>query len=151
MTLDISTILDRAVSHAMALGVFESVNTHEPKNSPGNGLTCAVWASTVEPAMTSGLDSTSVVVTLNVRLYTSMLTQPPDIIDPNLVSALDVLMAAYVGDFTLGGAVRQVDVRGAEGAKLAARAGYLDIDRKLYRVITINLPMIVNDLWEEDA
>lgn len=150
MALDATTLLDRTVSHALALGHFERVNQHEPKNAPGLGLSCAVWVDDIGPARgQSGLNATTARVVLNVRLYTSMLTEPMDDIDPNLMVALDALMGAYSGDFTLGGAVRNVDLLGATGTPLSARAGYLNQGGKLYRVMTITLPLIVNDLWEQ--
>ncbi len=54
--MDIAGILDGVISHALATGLFDGgVNGHEPKSSPGNGLTCAVWAQRVAPvALASG-------------------------------------------------------------------------------------------------
>lgn len=151
MALDINGILNAVVSHALALGHFEAVNGHEPKNAPGTGLTAAVWVDRVDTVRSSGLDSTSVRLLLNVRLYTGAEQEPADAIDPALLTALDELMRAYVGDFTLGGLVREVDVRGTHGIGLEARAGYLQQDAALLRVMTITLPAIINDLWEEVA
>lgn len=150
--MSMTPILDAAVSHAMALGYFERVNAHEPKNKPGNGLTCALWVDRIGPALgSSGLASTTALLILNVRVYTSMLAQPADGIDPNLLDAVDGLMSAYSGDFELGGLVRQVDLLGQFGTPLSAQAGYLPIDNKLYRVMTITLPLVVNDLWSQAA
>jgi hypothetical protein len=60
-------------------------------------------------------------------------------------------MAAYSGDFELGGNVRNVDLLGQASEGLTAQAGYLEQDGKLYRVMTINLPLIVNDVWNQVA
>lgn len=149
MALAIGSILDAIESHALAAGLFERVGTHEPTNPPGSGLSCAVWVQDVQPVQSSGLASTSVRVVFSVRLYSSLLQEPADAIDPDLTAALDVLMAAYVGDFTLGGTVRVVDLRGADGTALRAQAGYLEQDGMVFRVFTITLPVIVNDLWTE--
>ncbi|NUP18436.1 MAG: hypothetical protein HOZ81_20595 [Streptomyces sp.] len=151
MAVDIDGVLDAIVSHAAATGYFERVNQHEPMNRPGYGITAAVWIDHVRPVTSSGLDSVSAVLVFNVRLYTSTLQEPQDAIDPEMVRALDTLFAAYVGDFTLGGLVRAVDVFGADGPALDAQAGYLKQDETLYRVITITLPLVVNDLWSEVA
>lgn len=151
MALNVTGILDAVVSHALSLGFFEAVNTHEPKSSPGHGLSAAVWVQDIGPGPGSGLASTSSLLVLNLRLYTSMLTEPQDAIDPNLMDALDALMAAYHGDFTLDGLVRNVDVFGAGGVPLRAQAGYITQDSTLLRVMTIALPLIVNDLWEQVA
>lgn len=153
MALDISTIITAVTDHALASGQFESVNGYEPKDSPpGGGLTAAVWVQTIGPARgTSGLGSTSARVALLVRLYTLMVQEPADAIDPALVTALDVLMTAYSGDFDLGGLVRHVDLLGAFGDPLGAQAGYLMQGGTEYRVMDITLPLICNDLWDQEA
>lgn len=151
MALDIDAIIDAVASHASATGWFDRVNGHEPKNAPGNGLTGAVWVEGVRPVASSGLASSSALLVLNVRLYTSMLQEPQDRIDPTMVKALSDLFAAYAGDFTLGGLVRHVDLRGADGIPLSAKAGYINQDQRMFRVITITLPVVVNDAWDEEA
>ncbi len=150
--MDISGIVDAVVSHASALGLFETVNGHEPKNAPGNGITCAVWAERVGPVpAASGLQITTAYMVLNVRLYTSMTQQPYDGIDPAMLSALDALFTAYSGDFELGGRVRNVDLLGMFGDSLSSKAGYINQDRTIYRVLTITLPLVVNDTWSQAA
>ncbi|MDT0377229.1 hypothetical protein RM572_00365 [Streptomyces sp. DSM 42041] len=151
MGLPITTALDRLQSHAMRLGVFERVRLHEPKTAPGKGITCAIWADSVTPVRSSGLNSTSVRLVLNVRLYAPMLADREDSTDRDLTTALDRLLAAYTGDFDLGGAVRHIDLLGTTGEPLGARAGYLEIDRKFFRVYTITLPLVVNDAWTQGA
>lgn len=152
MSLDIRTILDAVETHALASGFFQTVNGHEPKSAPQNGLTAAVWVEQIGPARGgSGLDSTSTRLALFVRLYTPMVQQSEDAIDPDMMTALDALMAAYSGDFTLGGLVRAVDLLGAYGDPLSARAGYLTTSGAEFRVMTITLPLVVNDLWEQAA
>lgn len=149
MSLGITSILDAVVSHALASGHFETVNGHEPKSLPSGGLTAAVWADRITPVRTSGLASTSVLVVLNVRLYTNAQQEPADAIDPALIDAVDTLCAAYVGNYKLGGLVRQVDVRGQHGQPLDVRAGYIQQDGALLRVLTVAVPLVVNDLWSE--
>jgi hypothetical protein len=148
VALNITGLLDATVSHAMASGHFERVNQHEPENAPGHGLTCAVWVQRITALRTSGLDSVTSRVLFTVRIMSPMF-DPPDAIDPTMVAAVDALGAAYSGDFSLGGLVRQVDLLGAYGQPLDAQAGYLQQDGTKYRVMDIALPCIVNDLWEE--
>ena len=142
-------LVDALVTHAQASGRFETVNSHEPKSAPGNGLRVAIWADKVTPVRTSGLNITSALVTLMVRVYSNMVSEPQDAIDPEIVGAVDVLMAAYSGDFELGGLAREVDLLGAYGAGLSAQAGYLNQDGRLYRVVTITVPILVNDAWTQ--
>jgi len=148
VSLDTKAILAAVISHAKASGRFERTLTHEPKSAPGNGLSIAVWVQNLRPvAGASGLASTTVRLELSVRAYTNMLADPQDDIDTRLLDAVDALMAAYSGDFDLGGLIRNVDLLGEHGDPLSADAGYLEQDKKLYRVMVITLPLIINDLW----
>lgn len=148
--MDINGITDALVSHAAALGLFERVNTFEPTNQPGNGLSCAVWVDTIQPlAEVSGLDATSAKLVFFVRFFKSMQTEPLDMLDPELVSATDTLMNAYSGDFDLTSTVKQVDLLGQHGTPLSGQAGYLNMDAKMYRVMTITLPLVCNDVWNQ--
>ncbi len=150
MALDVSGISDQVVSHASATGLFETVNGHEPKNAPGNGLSAAVWLQSVEPFPGgSGLQAVTIVLTYTIRIYLNFQSQPYDSIDPALLQAADALFSAYAGDFTLGGKVRDVDLFGESGSKLKGEAGYLDQDGKKYRAFVINLPLVINDVWAE--
>jgi hypothetical protein len=144
----VSDLVAQCESHLMRSGLFDRVNWHEPKSSPGVGVTAATWFTATTPVR-SGLVSTTVRVELLVRMYMPMLREPMDDIDPAMMRALDVLMRQYSGDFTLGGEVRNVDLLGEHGTPLQARSGYLRVDSTLYRVVDITLPLIVNDLWEQ--
>lgn len=151
MALNAATLLSQVVSHMMTLGLFERVNKHEPKNAPGNGLNAAVWVQTIKPVLTSGLGATSAQVVFTARIYKNMLAEPQDDIDPNLIRAVDVVMNSYSGDFDLGGNVREVDLLGEHGESLSAQAGYLDQSGKLFRIMDITIPLIINDVWTQVA
>jgi len=144
---DFTPLIAAITSPAQALGVFDSVNGHEPVSVPNSGLTCAVWAQEIAPnPQASGLASTSVDVEFNVRLYTVLNSLAPDAIDPAMLNAASALLAAYNGDFTLDGLVRDVDVLTAK-----AVAGYMVQDGQTLRIITISLPITISDLWEQSA
>lgn len=150
-TLDPANIVARLVSHAQRVGGFERVIGHEPKASPGKGLTVAFWLDQLDPIPASGLASVSVRLAFVARLYMPMLAEPGDGIDIDLLNALDRLFKAYCGDFDLGHSARSIDLFGADGAGLNAKAGYINIDSTLYRVVNITIPVIVNDAWSEGA
>ena len=150
LALETLAILEAVESHAAALGRFERVNRHEPKNAPGTGLTAAIWVQSIAPAaLASGLAVTAALLVVNVRIYTNMLAEPQDAIDPSMVAAVDSLMTAYSGDFTLDGLVRNVDLLGQHGTPLSAQAGYLEQDKKMFRVVTLTVPLVVNDVWSQ--
>lgn len=149
--IDLEGIRAALMSHAAASGRFERVNGHEPHNAPGSGISAAVWLHQVLPsARQSGLTATSAVVIFNIRIYTTMLAEPQDDIDPRILGAADLLFTAYVADFQLGGTVAAVDVFGmAAGVGLQINAGHLEQDGKPYRVLVITLPLLVHDVWEQ--
>ncbi len=143
-------IFDAVESHALASGLFDRVNTSEPTAAPGSNLSCGIWVEHVGPAG-SGLAATSAPPALSARPYTAMFAAPLDLIDPNLTAACFTMMEAYTGDFGLSvvSSVRAVDLLGHYGTGLESRAGYLNMDGKMFRVLTISLPIICNDLWTQ--
>lgn len=151
MAIQSRDLFDRITSHAQASGFFDRVTGHEPKSKPGRGLTCSVWIDRIEPAQSrSGLTSTVARVVFNVRVYTNMLQQPQDEIDPSVMDAVDYLFEAYTGDFQLGDESRYIDVLGmTQGHALEGQSGYINIDNMTYRVMTITVPVIVNDAWTQ--
>lgn len=152
MSLSIQSLFDSLQTQLLVLGVLDDVNTHEPKNAPGNGITGALWFQNVTPDKTgSGLNVTSARVEFMLRLYTNMLMKPEDAIDPNMVDATDTIMSRLSNHFTLDGLVKKVDLLGSTGTPLQAQAGYVESNGKLYRCIDITIPLIVNDVWTQEA
>jgi len=151
MAIESLDLVERLASHAMTLGVFDRVNQHEPKSKPGRGLTCAVWIDRIEPARgRSGLDATDARVVFNVRVYTNMLQQPQDAIDPNVMEAMDLLFEAYTDDFQLGDESRFIDVLGmTQGHPLFAQSGYINIDNMVFRVLTATVPVVIERAWTQ--
>jgi hypothetical protein len=149
--LDVDAIVDQLASHAAASGVIDGpVNGHEPLSPPGNGVTCAVWFNTTKPAPgRSGLNATTIVVSCTVRLYKPLNSQPQDAIDPALTGAMKLLMNAYSGNFTLGGTVAEIDLLGQFGTPMWSQSAYQDIDGTKYRVISIFVAVVVNDVWQQ--
>jgi hypothetical protein len=151
MAIGIKALIDAITSHASSSGLFDIVQAHEPKSPPGNGLSYAVYLSALAPIQSSGTAVTSARVELTGRIYKPFLSDPEDLIDPNIADAADKLFEAYSGDFTLGGLAREVDLLGAHGNPLNAEAGYQNISGTVFRVLDIIIPIIVNDAWNQEA
>lgn len=147
----IGQAFDRLVSLALQTQRFETVNQHEPKNAPGQGVNCSVWIQKIRPTA-SGLNATSIVVDFDMRIYTSFTSQPFDLIDPAVWSATNVIFGALTGDFQFGGIAnaRNIDLLGSNGTGLSATAGYVEIDRRMFRVMTIDIPVIFNDAFTQE-
>jgi hypothetical protein len=148
----VSALFSAAVSEAQALGIFARVNQHEPKNAPGAQLSCSFWVGGIKPVpAASGLNATSGVVTLNARIYASFLAKPEDATDPLILSAACALLNAYSGGFTLGETVRDIDLLGQYGEALSATAAYMEQDGKLFRVMEVTIPVVISDLFTQEA
>jgi hypothetical protein len=146
----IQAVIDKLVGFALASGRFDAVNAHEPKNSPGTGITFALWVQRVRPVPRgSGVAATSGILLMMGRIYQNFRSQPYDAIDPKVTAAMTDIMGAISGDFALQGVpqVRNVDLLGQFGVALDAQAGYVEIDRNVFRVMTITIPVILNDMF----
>lgn len=155
MALGVRQLRDALISHMQALGVFDTVSARPPDSLPGTGVHGLVALDRIIPARSSGLASTSLVVIFAVFVLVPVEQEPADDIDVVLVDATDTVMAALVGDFTLGGLVRQVDVRGSEqagggsGAGLTVRTGHMAFPDQRFRFAEITVPLVVNDIYTE--
>jgi len=147
-------IFDAVLSMAGRSGLFRAVVNHEPKAAPSTEqglLTFSLVAGPLVPSTTSGLATVTYRWQLIGRVYTGMLTEPQDVIDPALMNAAGQLMSLLAGEFTLGGLVRQVDLFGAYGEPLTCAPGYIGIDSKLFRTADLLIPLIIDDVDQEIA
>lgn len=149
--IDYEVYQDSLISHAKRLGLFDSVNGHEAKNAPGLGVHCEIFTDTIDPIRASGLAATSCRLVVKARISTDMKAEPQDGIDPRIVRAVGNFIGSVHADFELDGDARHVDLLGAYGIPLSARAGYLNRDNKMYRVMDVTVPIILNDVWNQEA
>jgi hypothetical protein len=153
----VQQLFDLAQSKLLATNYFAAVNTSEPKSSPASDLICALWIDSIRPIRSSGLNSTTALVTLFARIYQNMLSDPQDAIDPTVTKATTTVIGAFSADFELidpvtqQPTVREVDLLGAYSNGLMAQAGYVTIGQQLERVMTITVPVVVNDCWTQGA
>lgn len=148
--IDVEAIRNEIESHAASLGEFDTVLMHEPKSAPSHNFTLAVMFERLDPIPArSSLNKTTVRLSFIVRLYMNMLREPQDVIDADLLNMMSTLMAAYSGDFSLNDHISNVDLLGAHGVGLIARAGYISQDRANLRVVDITLPLVINDAFSQ--
>jgi hypothetical protein len=150
----ITALYDALQSNALTLGVFDSVDDHEPVNPPGKGLTAALMMGDLGPAPHgSGLASTSARLEFAIRIYGPRLKTPRSNVDRDLLAATVLLIGQYSADFELvnvpDGLVRCIDLLGAYGEPVNAKPGWLTQDGSPYRVQEITVPLILNDVWPQ--
>jgi hypothetical protein len=153
----ITDIISTVESLVAQTGRFEIVKKNEPVSAPTAGLMAAIWIDTIVPLRRSAINATSVAFNLRIRAYMPFRAQPYDIIDTEVLAGVAEIMAALSGDLKfsqterIDDMIRCIDLLGGEGSgeKLDARAGYLELDRKIYRIMTIRCPIIVNDAFQQ--
>jgi hypothetical protein len=155
-TLEMQDLQDAICSVAQRVGHFDTCEAYEPREAPNTAMHAACWLLSVRPARAaSDLYRVATIVTFLVRLYVPAgdgTSQPYDNIDREMFAAVDRLLAAFCAKFTLGGRVRNVDIFGAHSPGLSSEFGYAAFsgnNGKKFRIATITLPLIVNDMYPE--
>jgi hypothetical protein len=141
-------LFDSVQSAAKGLGLFQGVDKHEPENAPGTRLYCSIVLGsgpTPKPAQ-SGLDAVTGQVTLIARVWSWAMQRPLDDVDPEVVAAVAALMNELAGEFTLDGTVRNIDLM-----SMSAEPAWVEFEGKQFRVVSLTIPIVVNDMFEEVA
>lgn len=153
MTFDVvaaKALSDALISHAESLAVFSEINPHAPIRPPQTkktGVSLSIELGPWVPVPSSGLAMTSGRITFVHQLWSSLMQRPLSGIDVQVFGALAALVASYSADFTLGGLVREVDL-----FAMSAEPGYVpDFEGEPFRVIRLDVPLIVNDMYEQEA
>jgi hypothetical protein len=150
--LNSTAVIQAAIDHLLAIGLFESVQGHEATSAPGNGLTADVWVYSIKPVPAqSGLAVSSALLTLWARIYVNATRPATDDIEQTIAAATDTVMAEYSADFSFGDLVTCVDLLGMAGTSLSAQGGYVSIGGVPYRCMTITVPCLIDDVWPQAA
>ena len=140
-------LFDSVQSAAQGLALFQGVDKHEPENAPGTRLYCSIMLGPMVPKpAASGLNSVSGQITLLVRVWSWAMQRPLDDVDPEVVAAVAALMNELAGEFTLGGTVRNIDL-----FSMSAEPAWTEFEGKQFRVMTLTVPIIINDMFAEEA
>lgn len=151
MSVNASTALRRLRDHAkLSIKGFEVARLGEFKSAPPNGLCFALWPQRLGSSpVGSGLASTNALLRCTARIYLSLTYRPEEDIEIKVTDAADQYLGRINGDYTLGGAVRNVDILGEAGDLPSWEYGHANIDNKLFRIADLNMNVIFNDSWEQ--
>jgi hypothetical protein len=147
----VDTAFDEVITQGKASGLFDRVNQHEPKSPPGTGLTFACWTQSILPIpLRSGLNVTSARLHIQGRIYMPFISDMPDLIDPQATKAASYILAQFTANFQVATSM-WVDLQGAHGITLGARAGYLSLSGKMFRILDLDFPFIAEDVYAQEA
>jgi hypothetical protein len=147
----VKALLTAMKTQASESGLFRKVLSHEPKSSPGNGVTYALWMGPVTPVPNySGLAATAGRIVMYGRVYVPWIQSDEDTTETQLVHCILEMIAAYSGTITVGGTVNEVDLLGAYGVALeSGTVGYIEHDGTHYRAAELTIPVIIDALWTQ--
>ncbi|MCR4340906.1 MAG: hypothetical protein NUW01_13585 [Gemmatimonadaceae bacterium] len=129
-------------SYLAASGHVKLARIGEPK-SPPESVTAAVYMSSVAVAeLTLATTIESQVVT--IRLYRGAFDDA-EAAELELAQVVSNISRDLLGEFDLGGTIRNVDAGGQYGTGLSARWGYVDVGGTMYRVADMTVPLVVDD------
>lgn len=138
MAVKLKAPMQAIQSFLQASARFRAVTIGEPF-APPEGLQCAILLESYAiPQLT--LASTIERRTLIIRIYTAASEESREATEFLLDDAVSEVIESFLGDFDLGGAIRNIEPTG-----ITCRFGFQTIQQQLYRIADISLPMTVDD------
>lgn len=153
----IDPIIDAVVSDVKQSGYFSQTIEDTINKGPDGKLTALVWLQNVGVAQrASGLNTSAAMLTFMIRVYANQIARDKPVfvetMPRRLVKAVSNLIRRYHDNFDFGGVCRNVDCLGEfVGGGLSATSGYEEIGGSWYRMMTLAVPVIVNDVWVQTA
>ena len=147
MAFDIKNTLHAVETYVQNLGLFSTVQIGEPKQAVGQGLHAAIYMQSVSIIMIYVGGETRDSHIVQLRVYKDMLaenTDPQNNLESELASVVSKLMENLLGDTDLESSIMSIDAGGMDGGSMTATYGYLTLGGVMYRVVDINIPLIVN-------
>ena len=144
MPFNITSTLNTLNSHLRKTGIIKHSQIGEYKSVP-NTKECyaAIWMSDARVALATLADTVEV-HTVTVRLYWGAFEEPVTNIELGLAKAVSDVINEWAGDFTLGATVRNIDFAGQHGSPLSTSWGYADVSGLMYRIVDIDVSLIVD-------
>jgi len=152
MPFDIGDTLDRVHTYLAKSGHCaggQQIGDYTQPPDTGNGPVAFITMGGLNVyGMTLGGQPMAQEVVL-VTIMIDSLREPVADIEKDLALAATNIMADLLGEYDLGGSIRNVDPAGAHGASFATRWGYYDIQAVMYRSVDITIPLLVD--WTDTA
>ncbi len=139
MAKTLRTTIEALASHLEAYGGLDHVHIGEPARPP-EGYTAVIQNIRVRSELTS-LSKTIEIRTVSVRFYHQAVLDAPDPeTELTLGEFVDEIIEDLLGDFDLGGTIRNIQPVGIE-----VDWGYQTIQNVAFRVVELKVPMTVDD------
>ncbi len=138
MVVKLKNTLLAIQKHLRGTQRLPSVSIGEPLEPPGDMHAAVFPFAYSNPATTlnGSIERRSVMV----RIYVNALREPREQIEFDLDEAASELHSDILGDFDLGG-----DIRNIEPTLITTTFGYIDVGPTKFRIVDILIPMTVDD------
>ena len=145
MAFNIKNSLLKIQAYLNASGYLSSSQIGEPKSPPqaGEQPSGSIFMQNVAIAEISLDGSTTEVHTVMVRIYKHMFSEPEEQIEFRLAELIASIVSDLLGDADLGSEVRNISV-GQHGASISAVWGYLEVGGVNFRIVDLQIPLIVD-------
>jgi hypothetical protein len=148
MAFNIKSTLDAIASHIARTGYVNDTRIGEPSSPPDaiEKLHAAIYmASASVVGLTLAETIEQHIVT--VRLYRrAAFGQGDDAgqVETEMALAVSQISSNLIGEFDLGGTMRNIDVGGQYGQAFQAQFGYVSLGSTMFRTVDITVPLIVD-------
>lgn len=143
MAFRIADTLSAVQSYFLASGYVDNASIGEYRQPP-SGVSAAIFMRRAGVARLT-LNSTIETHLVTVRIYKSWITTDPEQLELELAELVSSVLSDLLGDYDLGGTIRNIDVGGQHGEALNTVFGHLDLAGTMYRIADIHLPFLVDD------
>jgi len=142
MAFDIQTTLEVVRDCIRDNQRADRVEIGHPKEPPGENTYAAIYMNRVQVAELT-LSRTIELHVVTIRYYQRALNENAAEVELNLARQVALLLSDLLGDYDLGGTIRNVDAGASYGTRLQATFQWADEGR--YRFAEITLPLVVDD------
>lgn len=147
---DLGALLDSYRSLCKSSGGFDVVSAHELRKAPTAKFALGAWLARMKTLPTrSGLAATSILVTLQARIYVPFMGDP-DQIDTEAARRVDLIWSAFHRTLELDG--NEIDILGAYGDGITAEMGWLPMsDNAIVRTNDLFLPIVIDNAYPQGS
>lgn len=148
LTTVISDIRSELQLVSSALLILDS---SPPANIPVNRDVCSFWPEYVEAYPEgSGLATTAMKANIIVRLWKNKaVLSLNDPVDALLLALADSILSQFHGDLVNTSHDWYVDVEGETGKSMGFKTGFVKLSGAIYRVIDVDIPIVINDFYTQ--
>jgi hypothetical protein len=152
MPFDIGDTLDRIETYLSKSGHIRGgqqigAYTQPPDTGQGPAAFITMTGTSVVEITLAGNPIEQHVVMITILL--DALREPASGVEKDLAVAASNVLTDLLSEYDLGGSIRNVDPAGMHGTGFTTRWGYLEISNKMYRIVDITIPLVVD--WTDSA